>query len=80
MRQIAEQFGVFRHAAHVRLEESEALFQAGDLLEELFFSELSFQAGVSAFISGINSFFHDVLLAAEAAERESRSRSGRSVR
>jgi len=36
----AEEFGVFGHATHVNLKEGKALLERGELLKELFLSEL----------------------------------------
>jgi hypothetical protein len=66
--QAAEQFGILRHAVHVRLEESKAFFECGELLKEPFLSELPFRAIVFAFISSVDCFLHEVLLAASATQ------------
>jgi hypothetical protein len=48
---------------HVRLEDSEAFLKRGELLEKPFLSKVPFRATVVAFISSLDCFFHDVLLA-----------------
>src|SRR6516164_3180169 len=61
--QAAEKFGVLGHAVHVRLENSKAFLEYGELLEEPFLGELPFRALALAFISSVDCFFHEVLLA-----------------
>jgi hypothetical protein len=58
----------------VLLEESKALLQCGELLEEFFLGELALRAMVFAFLSSVDCFFHDVLLVAEKAQRNPPSR------
>ena len=50
--QAAEQFGILRHTVHVRLEESKAFLECGELLKEPFLSTSSpFRTEPFAFIS-----------------------------
>jgi hypothetical protein len=51
----AEEFGVFGHAAHVNLKEGKAILERGELLKELFLSELLFRE--TAFVFVVT--FHD---------------------
>ena len=71
-RQAAQQFGVLRHAVHVRLEESKACFECGELLEEPFLGGFLFPAIVAVFISSVDCLFHDILVAEKAHGAPSR--------
>jgi len=55
----AEEFGVFGHAAHVNLKESKALLKRGELLKELFLSEVLFRETAFVFVVSVEKIFHD---------------------
>jgi hypothetical protein len=55
----AEEFGIFGHAAHVNLKESKAVLDRGELLKELFLSELVFQGAAFVFVVSVDKTFHD---------------------
>jgi hypothetical protein len=55
----AEEFGVFGHAAHVNLKEGKAILECGELLKELFLSELLFRETAFVFVVSVNKTFHD---------------------
>ena len=69
--QAAEQLRVRRHAVHVCLDKSKAFLERGELREEPFLSELLFRAFAFPFISSVNCFFHDVLLATKKSSLRS---------
>jgi len=53
----AEEFGVFGHAADMNLKEGKALLERGELLKELFLSELLSRDIV--FVVSVDKIFHD---------------------
>jgi len=55
----AEEFGGFGHAADVKLKEGKALLERGELLKELFLSELLFRETAFVFVVSIDKTFHD---------------------
>jgi hypothetical protein len=55
----AEEFGVFGHAAHVNLKEGKAILERGELLKELFLSEILFRETASVFAVSVYKTFHD---------------------
>ena len=55
----AEQFGVFRQAAHLNLEEGKAILERGELLKELFFRQFLFPEIASVFVGSIGKTLHD---------------------
>jgi hypothetical protein len=55
----AEQFGVFGHAAHVNLKEGKAILERGELLKELFLSDLQFRKTAFVFVVSVDKIFHD---------------------
>jgi hypothetical protein len=55
----AEEFGVFGHAAHVNLKEGKAILERGELLKELFLSELLFRETAFVFVVSVDKTFHD---------------------
>jgi hypothetical protein len=55
----AEEFGVFGHAAHVNLKEGKALLERGELLKELFLSELLLRETAFVFAVSVDKTFHD---------------------
>jgi hypothetical protein len=54
-----EEFGIFGHAAQVNLKEGNALLDRGELLKELFLSELLFQGAAFVFVVSVEKTFHD---------------------
>jgi hypothetical protein len=54
-----EEFGVFGHAAQVNLKEGNALLERGELLKELFLSDLLFWETAFVFVVSIDKRFHD---------------------
>jgi hypothetical protein len=54
-----EEFGVFGHAAHVNLKEGKAILKRGELLKELFLSELLFRETVFVFVVSVEKTLHD---------------------
>jgi hypothetical protein len=55
----AEEFGVFGQAADVNLKEGKALLERGELLKELFLSELLFRESAFGFVVSVDKIFHD---------------------
>jgi hypothetical protein len=55
----AEAFGIFGQAAHVNLKEGKAILNRGELLKELFLSELLFQGAAFVFVVSVDKTFHD---------------------
>jgi hypothetical protein len=55
----AEEFGVFGHAADMNLKEGKALLERGELLKELFLSELLFRETAIVFVVSVDKIFHD---------------------
>jgi len=55
----AEEFGVFGHAGHVNLKEGKALLERGELLKELFLSELLLRETAFVFVVSVDKTFHD---------------------
>ena len=49
-----EEFGVFGHAAQVNLKEGNALLERGELLKELFLSDLLFWETACVFVVSID--------------------------
>jgi len=56
----AEEFGVFGNVAHVSLKESNALFERGKLLKELFLSERLFRETAPVFIVSVDKTHDDI--------------------
>jgi hypothetical protein len=54
-----EEFGVFGHAAHVNLKEGKAILKRGELLKELFLSELLFRETAFVFVVSVEKTLHD---------------------
>jgi len=54
-----EEFGVFGHASHVNLKKGKALLKRGELLKELFLSELRFGETAFVFVVSVDKTFHD---------------------
>jgi hypothetical protein len=55
----AEEFGVFGDAADVNLKEGKAFLERGELLKELFLSELLFCETAIVFVVSVDKIFHD---------------------
>jgi len=55
----AEEFGVFGQTAHVSLKEGKAILERGELLKELFLSELMFRETAFVFVVSVDKTFHD---------------------
>jgi hypothetical protein len=55
----AEEFGAFGHSAHVNLKKGNAILERGELLKELFLSELLFREIVFVCVAGVDKTFHD---------------------
>jgi len=55
----AEEFGVFGHATHENLKEGKALLERGELLKELFLSELLLRETAFVFVVSVDKTFHD---------------------
>jgi hypothetical protein len=55
----AEEFGVFGHTAHVNLKKGKAILKRGELLKELFLSELLFRETAFAVVVSVDKTFHD---------------------
>jgi hypothetical protein len=55
----AKEFGVFGHAAHVNLKEGKTILERGELLKELFLSELLFRQTAFVFVLSVDKTFHD---------------------
>jgi hypothetical protein len=56
---VAKEFDVFGHAAHVNLKGGKALLERGELLKELFLSELLFRETAIVFVVIVEKTFHD---------------------
>jgi hypothetical protein len=61
-REAAEEFGIFGHAAHVNLKDGKALLERGELLKELFLSDLLFRETAFVFVVSIETFHDDAPL------------------
>jgi hypothetical protein len=55
----AEEFDVFGHAAHVNLKEGKAILERGELLKELFLSELLFRETAFVRVVSVDNILHD---------------------
>jgi hypothetical protein len=55
----AEKLGVFGQAAQLNLNEGKALLERGELLKELFLSELLFRGSAFVFVVSVDMTFHD---------------------
>jgi hypothetical protein len=55
----AEQFGAFGQAAQLNLDEGKALLERGELLKELFLSELLLRETAFVFVVSVDKTFHD---------------------
>jgi hypothetical protein len=55
----AEKLGVFGQAAQLNLNEGKALLERGELLKELFLSELLFRGSAFVFVVSVDKTFHD---------------------
>jgi hypothetical protein len=55
----AEKFGAFGHAAHVSLKKGKAILERGELLKELFLSELLFRETAFVCVVSVDKTFHD---------------------
>ena len=55
----AEELGVFGHISHVNLKEGKAILERGELLKELFLSELLFRETAFVFVVSVDNAFHD---------------------
>jgi len=55
----AEEFGVFGHRAHLNLKQGKALFDRGELLKELFLSDLPLEETAVVFVLSIVAAHHD---------------------
>jgi hypothetical protein len=55
----AEEFGAFGHAAHVNLKKGKAILERGELLKELFLSELLIRETAFVCVVSVDKTFHD---------------------
>jgi hypothetical protein len=55
----AEEFGVFGHRAHLNLKQGKALLDRGELLKELFLSDLPFGKTGFVFVLSVVAARHD---------------------
>jgi len=55
----AEELGVFGQVAHVNLKEGKAILERGELLKELFLSELLLRETAFVFVVSVDKTFHD---------------------
>jgi hypothetical protein len=55
----AEEFGIVGHVAHVNLKKGKAILERGELLKELFLSELLFRETAFADVVSVDKTFHD---------------------
>jgi hypothetical protein len=57
--EFTEEFGIFGQAAHVNLKEGKAILDRGELLKELFLSELLFRETTIIFVLIVEKTFHE---------------------
>jgi hypothetical protein len=53
-----KELGIFGHAAHVNLKKGKAILDRGELLKELFLSELLFEEAAVVLVVSVDKTFH----------------------